>query len=147
MKKCSCGKELSKRNKIGLCRTCTQNSLHSRVTPEQKAKAIAKITGVVKATPEYYLQNVLKKLDYRVDGRTLKHAMKVTGMIKDLSCKECGWMKANPYTGNIATEVDHINGDCTDNSPDNLRILCPNHHALKSTNSGLNVKRSRVVTV
>lgn len=41
----------------------------------------------------------------------------------------------------IALELDHIDGVNTNNSPDNLRLLCPNCHAQTTTYRGKNIKR------
>jgi len=47
------------------------------------------------------------------------------------TCEECGIME---WQGKpISLELDHISGDNTDNSRENLRILCPNCHSQTST--------------
>ncbi len=38
-------------------------------------------------------------------------------------------------------ELDHVNGDPTDNRLENLRILCPNCHALTDNYRGRNIGR------
>lgn len=62
--------------------------------------------------------------------------------IKFPKCEECGWNKS-ALNGRIPVELDHINGDKTDNRLENLRILCPNCHSLKETHRGKN-KNARV---
>lgn len=41
----------------------------------------------------------------------------------------------------IPLELDHINGVKTDNRIENLRLLCPNCHALTPTYRGKNIKK------
>lgn len=53
-------------------------------------------------------------------------------------CARCGWNERNPYTGNIPLEVEHIDGDYTNNSEENLTLLCPNCHSLTPTYKGAN---------
>lgn len=48
-------------------------------------------------------------------------------------CKNTEWLKQP-----IPLELDHINGDNRDNRIENLRILCPNCHALTPNYSGKN---------
>jgi hypothetical protein len=43
----------------------------------------------------------------------------------------------------IPLELDHINGESTDNRIENLRILCPNCHALTSTYRGKKLAKRR----
>ena len=47
----------------------------------------------------------------------------------DYSCTSCGYSKTREC-GSTILEVDHIDGDHTNNIRENLRVLCPNCHAL-----------------
>jgi hypothetical protein len=51
--------------------------------------------------------------------------------VLDSECSSCGrteWLGVS-----IPLELDHIDGDPTNNTLENLRILCPNCHALTPT--------------
>ena len=52
-------------------------------------------------------------------------------------CEVCGWDEKSP-DGRSIIQMDHINGDCFDNRPENLKLLCPNHHAMTETYGSLN---------
>lgn len=45
------------------------------------------------------------------------------------SCSKCGFNKTRE-DGKSILEIDHIDGDHTNNTRENLRVLCPNCHAL-----------------
>jgi hypothetical protein len=62
---------------------------------------------------------------------------------KFAACATCGWAERNPITGKIPLHIDHIDGDWRNNRPDNLRVLCPNHHALTSSYGALNRGKGR----
>ena len=61
---------------------------------------------------------------------------------KTEACELCGWAERRPHDGVIPVELDHINGDRSDNRLENLRVLCPNCHAMQPTHRGLNKKRA-----
>lgn len=61
--------------------------------------------------------------------------------VKKPECELCGWSK-HSTDGRIPVELDHINGEHTDNRLKNLRILCPNCHSLQPTHRGRNKKVS-----
>lgn len=58
-------------------------------------------------------------------------------------CMECGWCERNKYTGNIPIELEHIDGDYSNNKIENLKLLCPNCHSLTPTYKGANKKEGR----
>ena len=77
-------------------------------------------------------EDILVKQDGRRRTRTvvLRRALRETGVPE--KCADCGigpeWL-GKPMT----LEVDHINGDWSDDRLENLRLLCPNCHAVTST--------------
>ena len=56
------------------------------------------------------------------------------------TCSSCNL--SNWLTGSIPLELDHIDGDNSNNELSNLRLLCPNCHALTSTYRGKNKKNN-----
>jgi len=72
-----------------------------------------------------YLENKAVIQSYKLKNRLLKNEL-----LKPL-CSNCNneqWL-GKP----IPLELDHINGDNKDNRFENLRLLCPNCHALTPT--------------
>ncbi len=57
--------------------------------------------------------------------------------LKKPECEICSWSKRS-IDGRLPLELDHINGQRTDNRLENLRILCPNCHSLQLTHRGKN---------
>lgn len=57
--------------------------------------------------------------------------------------KDCRWDKINPHSGLCPIELEHIDGDSSNNSLENLRLLCPSCHSLTATYKGLNRGKGR----
>lgn len=53
-------------------------------------------------------------------------------------CEECGWDTPHPVLGYVQLNVDHIDGDASRTTPDNIRLLCLRCHGMTPTYGGLN---------
>lgn len=71
---------------------------------------------------------------YKLKKRLFQAKLKIP------KCELCGWSKRS-RDGRTPLELDHVNGDSSDNRLKNLRILCPNCHSLQATHRGLNRKK------
>ena len=112
---------------IGTCKNCNKEfkydkSKHTGKYCSNKCRGLFQ----EKESIERYL---LGKVNTR---HTLR---KILLKIKD-SCWNCDIKYWNEKK--LVLEVDHINGDASNNLPENLQLLCPNCHSQTSTFCGRN---------
>lgn len=58
-------------------------------------------------------------------------------------CSSCGFNTPHPSDDKTILEIDHIDGDGTNHRPENLKVLCPNCHALTPTYRARNMGNGR----
>lgn len=84
----------------------------------------------------HYKQNIEKWLNGEITITSNKWGKLPTVIKRYLmelhqnKCEKCGWCEVNETSGKVPLEVHHIDGDCTNNSLNNLQLLCPNCHSL-----------------
>ena len=109
--------------KIFCCRSCA-TTYHNRLRPRKdKPRKISRT--------EILFQRFING---ELSGRpSLK---KILIGLRGYACEGC---KQETWQGQpIPLELDHISGNAGDNKQDNLRLLCPNCHALTPTAKGKN---------
>ncbi|HSX40862.1 MAG TPA: HNH endonuclease signature motif containing protein [Candidatus Saccharimonadales bacterium] len=74
-----------------------------------------------------------------ISGHLVRYLRKKYGE----KCSLCEWNKIHSITGKVPLEIDHINGNSDDNSEENLRLICPNCHALSENFRNLNKGKGR----
>jgi hypothetical protein len=63
---------------------------------------------------------------------------KALAILRGDKCEQCGWKEVHPKTGLIPVQLHHIDGDGDNNSPDNVKLLCPSCHSLTLNFMALN---------
>lgn len=59
-------------------------------------------------------------------------------------CTSCGWSKVNIATGKVPLEINHKDGDASNNKELNLEVICANCHSLTPNFRALNKNSKRV---
>lgn len=93
-----------------------------------------------------YIKN--KYIQYWIDNQHLikelpNYVRRYLLLKADNKCCKCGWGEKNPYSGNYALVIDHIDGNSENNREDNLRVLCARCDSMSSTYMGLNRGKGR----
>jgi HNH endonuclease len=92
-------------------------------TPVFPATPLAEVLAAARPVPTNYLKKRL-----------------IAAGLKERVCEGC---QHDAWCGEpIPLELDHVNGDRRDNRLENLRLLCPNCHAMTATYRGRNIGRA-----
>jgi 5-methylcytosine-specific restriction endonuclease McrA len=89
----------------------------------------------VQSKEKYTIEEIFKK-DSPVTQKVMRGYVERHNLL-EYKCQNCG-CDGHWQGGEISLEIDHIDGDNTNNELSNLRYLCPNCHALTETYRGKN---------
>lgn len=119
-----CNSLLINRNQLKYCSSECQTSVrYSHLVDDWLSGRLVGYSGKTKQ-----LKNFVRKYIFDTRGT---------------ACSECGWDKKHPVDNKTLTEIDHIDGDAENCSPDNLRVLCPNCHSMTPTFRNRNKESKR----
>lgn len=117
-----------------LLRKCGYTNLGNNKTVKKRIILLnLSIEHFIKNTPPINIKKPLN--DILIENITLNNTNLKKRLIKELNweykCSECNISKWNEK--DISLELDHINGNNTNNKINNLRLLCPNCHSQTPT--------------
>lgn len=113
------------------CKNCGKHlSRKVRITCSNKCKYIY--------LQNSYIERWLKGEENGMRGTSISRYIKRYLFDKYPKCILCDWDKIHPITKRVPLEIDHADGDHTNNKIENLRVVCPNCHSLTSTYRNLN---------
>ena len=95
------------------------------------------MTGMPSPPQTISLSEILVEASKYNSSKDLKRRLFKSGL-KEKRCEHC--LNAQWMGRDIPLQLDHVNGIRNDNRIENLRILCPNCHALTPTWGGRNHK-------
>lgn len=114
-----CGRRIKRQRAAYCSQRCQVDRYHNRLIAQWRAGELP---------PRHYFNRIVRR-----------HIIEAAGE----QCEYCGWRERNPFTGRIPLEIEHVDGNWKNNLPPNIRVLCPNCHALTATFRGANRGRGR----
>ena len=116
----NCGEKTKTRHQIKYCSNKCQMELQHRLFIDEWKKGKSVITKNISGYLKRYL---ISKIGEK--------------------CSVCGWNKRHSITGKVPLEIDHVDGNAENNKESNIRLICPNCHALTPHFRNLNRGKGR----
>jgi len=120
----NCSNEIKSKNNIYCSRSCHKTFEYKERIRKWKLKEIKGHSGKANSISPWLRR-------YLLEGSNNK-------------CSKCSFEGYNELDGNSILEIDHINGDSSNSFEYNVRVLCPNCHAMTPTFRARNKNSSRI---
>lgn len=134
----SCSAIFNNKNKITkpkkFCNICEKSLGRSKdnrtacMECEKEQKFKEWILGNINLSTKYGHSHLVREFLFQIHGE---------------KCVGCNFSGKNPITNRSILHVDHINGDHANSTISNVRLLCPNCHAMTATYGALNKGKGR----
>lgn len=125
----------------------TTDSTRSKICSECGEKKSKLALTCKKCTKEFYTNVRIRKWlsgEWSGGEHHLSNSIRIYLLEQaDYKCKVCGFNEPHPDDGNTILEINHIDGNGSNHKPENLEVLCPNHHAMTSSYRGRNSGNGR----
>lgn len=137
-----CGKRIpfEQRRSTFCNQSCSASYNNRGVTRHIKGSKVCSCGKPKKVTNKYCAECAEKHIYNRYtslqQAKYDKQRKRILLEQREYKCEVCGlseWMGQS-----IPLELDHIDGNADNNSPENLRLICPNCHAQTETYKGAN---------
>ena len=98
-----------------------------------------------KCQKEYEYREYIKRwkeglIEDKIGSRLSFHIRRYMLEKNNYSCEECGCNWVNPKSNKTILEIHHIDGNGFNNKEENLKVLCPNCHAMTENYKNNNEK-------
>lgn len=126
------------RNDKRICITC-----HKEYISSHKMQKHCSIKCHWESKQKQYLDHWLNGIIDNTTENTTPPIKRYLLTLRGAKCEECGWNKISEFTKKSPLQVHHVDGNSKNNTPENLKILCPNCHSLTPSFGGLNRGKGR----
>lgn len=113
-------------------------------TFKKNAERFGLYDGSGKGGGKFLLEDILAGKHPQYPTSKLSKRLVSSGL-KEYKCEQCGIADWNNSA--ISLELNHIDGDNSNHSLDNLELLCPNCHSQTSTYRSKNVKNRNILKI
>lgn len=124
--------------KVHICQNCGSEFKHKGTSHN--------IFCSCKCHAEYKRNKLIeswKRGDYKGSPEYISDTIKNYLLEKNnYKCELCGFEGYNVLTKNTILQIHHKDGDSSNNSEDNLQVLCPNCHAMTDTYANCGKRKS-----